>query len=343
MVIMMNNYDSRSTQPYGPYGYPPPLSPYELDRHRRPLRRWSNIIGVGLLLVNVMMFAIVMLLSSLFYNPTFFDLSQEHLDLIDQAMQLVAHSISFWIPTLIVMTWIKIPPAVAFPLRAPKPSILIPAVFVSLGASVLGSIVVTIISGLFEGVTGLIPTAPDFSMPEGIAANIVYVISMIVSPAIFEELMFRGVILQSLRRFGDGFALVVSSILFGLIHGNLIQGPNAMLLGLVIGYFVLRTGSIITGMVIHAVINGLSTVFSYVMDYIDPSYMEIFNVSIFAGYAILGCIGVVFLLVRHTGMFRVAPSSYPLPGGKRYSAFFTTAGQIVFLIATIILTSMYFE
>jgi membrane protease YdiL (CAAX protease family) len=51
---------------------------------------------------------------------------------------------------------------------------------------------------------------------------------------ISEELLFRGYILRALRPYGKRFAILGSAILFGLFHGNLLQGPYAMLVGLVI-------------------------------------------------------------------------------------------------------------
>ncbi len=53
---------------------------------------------------------------------------------------------------------------------------------------------------------------------------------------VWEELLFRGYILRTLRPFGKRFAILSSAILFGLFHGNLLQTPYALLMGLVLGY-----------------------------------------------------------------------------------------------------------
>ncbi len=53
---------------------------------------------------------------------------------------------------------------------------------------------------------------------------------------IVEELMFRGAIFDTLRPYGQRFAMVSSALLFGLFHGNLIQIPFAFLTGLVLSY-----------------------------------------------------------------------------------------------------------
>lgn len=57
---------------------------------------------------------------------------------------------------------------------------------------------------------------------------------------VFEELVFRGMILQSLKRHGRVFAIVLSALLFGLMHGNLTQFFFAGLMGLILGYLAME-------------------------------------------------------------------------------------------------------
>ncbi|MGN0978629.1 MAG: lysostaphin resistance A-like protein [Faecousia sp.] len=53
---------------------------------------------------------------------------------------------------------------------------------------------------------------------------------------IAEEILFRGLVLRSLKPFGKRFAIFGSALLFGAFHGNLLQTPYAFLVGLVLGY-----------------------------------------------------------------------------------------------------------
>lgn len=53
---------------------------------------------------------------------------------------------------------------------------------------------------------------------------------------IFEEILFRGLILRTLMRTGKKFAIFASAYFFGMFHGNIIQTPFAFLVGLVLGY-----------------------------------------------------------------------------------------------------------
>ncbi len=78
----------------------------------------------------------------------------------------------------------------------------------------------------------------------------------IVAP-IMEELLFRGAIEGHLLRKGwkPAWAIVVSALIFGFIHGNPAQIPFAFLIGLLFGWLFYRTGSVIPGMVGHLINN----------------------------------------------------------------------------------------
>lgn len=72
-----------------------------------------------------------------------------------------------------------------------------------------------------------------------------------IIPAILEEVAIRGVLLQPLRRFGDGFAIVVSAVIFSLLHGNMVQVPYTVVAGIYFGYIAVATGSIWPSIILH--------------------------------------------------------------------------------------------
>ena len=76
-----------------------------------------------------------------------------------------------------------------------------------------------------------------------------FLYASILAP-VWEELLFRGYVLRSLRPFGKRFAVLSSALLFGLFHGNLLQTPYAMLIGLVLGYVTVEY-SIVWAMALH--------------------------------------------------------------------------------------------
>ncbi len=109
--------------------------------------------------------------------------------------------------------------------------------------------------------------------------------------------MFRGMIFQSMRRFGDSFALTISAILFALFHGNLVQAPNAFVMGLLIGYMVLYSGSLWVGVLIHAVNNLFNLLLNLLLAVLPEHLQPLFLLMQLALYLIVG-IGALLVLVH---------------------------------------------
>ena len=83
-------------------------------------------------------------------------------------------------------------------------------------------------------------------------------------PAIFEELIFRGAVLQGLRKFGTWIAVLGSALLFALMHASAVQFVYTFLFGIILALVVIKSGSIISSMICHFTGNALSLIFSYV-------------------------------------------------------------------------------
>lgn len=79
----------------------------------------------------------------------------------------------------------------------------------------------------------------------------------VVAP-IVEELIFRGIILQGFRRNYNSFiAVFMSALLFALFHLNPWQFPATFILGLLLGWMVIRTNSIVLAILGHSINNSL--------------------------------------------------------------------------------------
>lgn len=70
-------------------------------------------------------------------------------------------------------------------------------------------------------------------------------------PAICEELIFRGIITNGLKKYGTWVAVILSAVFFALMHQNLQQLVYQLFLGGIMAYIVIKTGSIIYTMILH--------------------------------------------------------------------------------------------
>ena len=90
------------------------------------------------------------------------------------------------------------------------------------------------------------------------------VISTVIIAPIAEELMFRGYLLDSIRKMhGDRVAVVISAIIFGLVHFEPYTIGMAAIGGLVYGYIRVRTGSLWPSIVGHMIWNGFALIVTY--------------------------------------------------------------------------------
>ncbi|QNO14314.1 CPBP family intramembrane metalloprotease [Alkalicella caledoniensis] len=88
---------------------------------------------------------------------------------------------------------------------------------------------------------------------------------LLISVGIFgpfiEEVIFRGIIFDELNQMSSTkVALVIQSFLFALIHFNPIQSIPAFFVGLLLGTIIIWTGSIWSGIIVHASINTMSLI-----------------------------------------------------------------------------------
>jgi sodium transport system permease protein len=84
-----------------------------------------------------------------------------------------------------------------------------------------------------------------------------------LTPAICEELFFRGLVLSGLRRIGCWPALLVCALLFGLAHSSVYRLMPTFFIGLLLSWLVWRTGSIWTSITAHALNNGIAATLVY--------------------------------------------------------------------------------
>ncbi len=88
-------------------------------------------------------------------------------------------------------------------------------------------------------------------------------IVLVILPALLEEIIFRGIIMRGLiYNHGFKFALLFSSLLFSLVHFNLIQGFSAFFMGLVLGWLYWRYNSLLIPIIAHGFNNFLAVIFN---------------------------------------------------------------------------------
>ena len=97
----------------------------------------------------------------------------------------------------------------------------------------------------------------DDTLNELISATPWYVtfIGTVILAPLMEEIVFRKWIIDRARPFGEFSACLLSGLLFGLFHGNFLQGFYATALGFIFAYVYIRTSNILYPIALHSIVN----------------------------------------------------------------------------------------
>lgn len=213
-----------------------------------------------------------------------------------------------------------------FPISPSRPVSFFFAVLLivgSVGVCMFANIVNSYISDFFREVGATVPASPKLMVntPFSFALNL---FTIAVLPALLEEMIWRGYILRSLRAYGDGFAVVISAMLFGLMHGNLRQIPFAFIVGLCLGFLYVCTNNIWIPIVVHFLNNGISVMMEYTSFFLPQDAISMFYVYVIYGLLITGLLAVLLLLICYRKEMQMKRTLSPLGTMGRYRVLFTT-------------------
>ncbi|WP_240541434.1 type II CAAX prenyl endopeptidase Rce1 family protein [Bifidobacterium santillanense] len=184
-------------------------------------------------------------------------------------------------------------------------------VFVALCLGVQGATILIQMGFSAIGIDLVSPTLDDISASATTVSMWLYI--GLVGP-ICEEVMFRGVLMKELKPLGRDFAILTSALLFGLFHGDVVQGVFAFLLGLVLG-FVAMEYSLVWAIALHVFNNAI---LSGVIDGLASHYLGDTGYLVYSvALSLIGVIAAIVVfavygrgLTAYVRAHRSAPGTY---------------------------------
>ena len=163
-----------------------------------------------------------------------------------------------------------------------------------LSLALLGIALQVLVSMCLNAIYPLLPQTLieqyDALMETLLGGNIVLslFVTVILAP-LAEEFLFRGVTLRKATKIMPFFlANILQASLFGIYHGNLIQGIYAFALGLILGYVAEYFHSIWASILLHAFVNGSAELLSHLPALLTETLI---------GIVVITIVGVVFLII----------------------------------------------
>ena len=157
----------------------------------------------------------------------------------------------------------------------------------------------------------------------------------VIAP-VCEEYLFRGLLLNRLRPYGERFAVWASALCFGLFHGNFSQFFYACAIGVLFAGVVLKTGRLRQAMLLHALINFVGTGLIPLLSGLGEAGNWLLTLLVLAAMFV----GLAFLPAMRRE-FSPAPGWKGLTAGEAWRCFLANPGMLCFLALFLLLAGSY--
>lgn len=356
----MNDNQYRYNQPmYNPQAYPQqqpfyppppifvptpiqengvPITPF--PEERKWIKHFYNWTG-GMLLIHIglalLMFVLVCVVSyvAMFWGTGvgFFEMMQNHIYEYGIIISL-ATGLSYVIANLLIFgigcKVTKIKPKSLFKFGGFSGKLILGSIAIALFVQTIVQILSTFGIYAIQDLTGF--DLVNFinklteSQPDNLPSEIIMAVYACIGAPITEELLFRGFCLKNLSRINQRFGIIASALLFGLVHGNIIQFCLAFPLGILLAYITIKANSIIPAIIVHFTVNTSATVLGKIAE-----INETLGNNIAVGWYIATfVIGLIVLIVALTAYKQRLPKN-TVPKKKRsWPLYFTSAPLILY-------------
>ena len=231
--------------------------------------------------------------------------------------------------------------------------------------NIIGILLTSIINAFHNGVNTTDLQDTMLALP-----SVWLILFVCVGAPVFEELIFRKALVDRAIYCGEGIAIAMSGVMFGLFHGNLNQFVYAAALGAFFAFIYVRTGKIRYTMILHAMVNSMGTIGTLLLKLLSEgttgylegtealasfNSMDLYGLLkdplsgvMYLGGAIGLCVwllaiaafvitGIILWIVKGKKLFLLPPRELSVPKGKRFSTAFLNPGMICFSIVWILL------
>lgn len=217
---------------------------------------------------------------------------------------------------------------------------LLRALFISLAALYLTSY----FTGFITDVIGSLRGSPVVNPVDGLgeyplAFN--FVLTCVLAP-LAEEAVFRGLVLNRLRPYGERFAVLASAVAFAMLHGNLSQMLYAFTVGLVFGYVAVVTGQIRQTALLHACVNFIGGFLPLLIGVLpqEGGIQEMAAAALLALVFFSILMGIIFFLRCRRSLW-LEPGDGGMSEGRKWGLLFGNPGMVVFTLAVLAEVALY--
>ncbi len=310
----------------------------KIKEEKRKIRKSANLLGIAFFIMTLFMvmwsFPLGILSGMGVINPNALSEFLNDTTLM-QGIQIVISSIAFILSYTIYAKLEKerLSDISSFK-KADRPDLVLPMVLLGLGVSGLSNFLTSMAGSIFQsmGIEYEVNTIDNPTNPIGI---VLAFIATAITPALVEEFALRGAVMGTLRKYGDGFAIITSAVIFGLMHGNFVQIPFAFIMGFVFAFVVIKTGTIWTAVIIHFINNFTSILLDYITQPMNTTEIGTINLLYLILLFFCGFVG-IYLLHRKNELDFTLENKGMLTVPQKLKVFFSSPMIIIVMIVVVI-------
>lgn len=184
-----------------------------------------------------------------------------------------------------------------------------------------------------------ISTSRSLMVPQETENLVLFLIQLILA-SVVSELCVHGVFLQFTRQFGDGTALIITSLINAFCTYDITMIPFTFITTMVIGYFTIRTGSVVTALTMR-IIQRCFVYMLYYLDYVaDDSYSGTLIASLFFFSLVIGLAGTVRFFCNYSDRFGILLKERYMSASSKILSAVTCIPLIVWFTLSFVVTAL---
>ena len=190
-----------------------------------------------------------------------------------------------------------------------------------------------------KSIFGISPESlPDMYFPQTVFGVILYFITMVILPAFLEEFIFRYLMLNALKKYGNAFAIITTSVLFGFAHARASAFIYATAVGIFMAYIAIKTKSMWFPMILHAAINAVSFAFQYVaaLSFMTGETVDTIYFMFLTFISLVCLIYLITLIIKRRESGLNAPENQVNIKKSQKLLFFFNIASIIFFVLVIL-------
>lgn len=258
-------------------------------------------------------------------------------ELIRVLNQVLVGTLKRILPIIVFMRAMKIPWINAVPVKVvhQRPhKLAIPIIMIMVS-------VVSYLDIMYMNVLGVFqisePTGVFYFPNSPVGQSVMILVDLLVIPVI-SEICLRGIIMQSFRQYGDSFALLVTSLVAAFMAHDITQCCSIFIMSLCIGYFVMETGSIKTGIIMRITYRACTYAMFLFQYFVPAEYIELVSCLYLLALVIGGTLWVILTIDGKQDFIMLKMNKTYLNVKEKIQCLLTSNAMVLWLLLTYVLT-----